>query len=161
VGQPHPYHAILAWLSPRIARRPKGADIGTLSEHRAGSRTGGRELVTAVHVRLKAYPGDVLSNRKTLARPYGNGNCVCLATLSYVWTRWAVVNLEEKMEDQKEQDRIRRRAYELWERQGSPEGRAEEFWELAKTSLAEETSEISTDEKTAGTDPGRDAQAGR
>ena len=65
------------------------------------------------------------------------------------------------MEDQKEQDRIRRRAYELWERQGSPEGRAEEFWELAKTSLAEETSEISTDEKTAGTDPGRDAQAGR
>jgi hypothetical protein len=41
------------------------------------------------------------------------------------------------MEDQKEQDRIRRRAYDLWERQGSPEGRAEEFWEQAKSILAE------------------------
>lgn len=49
------------------------------------------------------------------------------------------------MEDQKEQDRIRRRAYELWERQGSPEGRAEEFWELAKTSLAEEEPESAAD----------------
>ena len=44
------------------------------------------------------------------------------------------------MDDQKEQDRIRRRAYELWERQGSPDGRAEEFWELAKTSLEAEES---------------------
>lgn len=45
---------------------------------------------------------------------------------------------ETVMEDQKEQDRIRRRAYEIWEREGSPDGRAEEFWEQAKTSLEEE-----------------------
>ncbi|BBU33518.1 hypothetical protein BTHE68_72520 (plasmid) [Burkholderia sp. THE68] len=32
------------------------------------------------------------------------------------------------MDDQKEQDRIRRLAYEIWEREGSPEGRAEEFF---------------------------------
>lgn len=42
------------------------------------------------------------------------------------------------MEDQKEQDLIRRRAYELWERQGSPEGRAEEFWEEARTQISNE-----------------------
>ncbi|MDR5782716.1 DUF2934 domain-containing protein [Caballeronia sp. LZ065] len=42
------------------------------------------------------------------------------------------------MEDQKEQDRIRRRAYEIWEREGSPDGRAEEFWQQAKTSLEAE-----------------------
>lgn len=39
------------------------------------------------------------------------------------------------MDDQKEQDRIRRRAYEIWEREGSPEGRAEEFWQKAIESL--------------------------
>jgi hypothetical protein len=30
------------------------------------------------------------------------------------------------MDDHKQQDRIRRRAYEIWEREGSPEGRAED-----------------------------------
>jgi hypothetical protein len=39
------------------------------------------------------------------------------------------------MEDQKQQDRIRRRAYELWEREGSPDGRAEEFWQRAIATL--------------------------
>ncbi|SAL02863.1 DUF2934 domain-containing protein [Caballeronia ptereochthonis] len=53
------------------------------------------------------------------------------------------------MEDQKEQDRIRRRAYELWERQGSPDGRAEEFWEQAKAILAEEESQGSSVESPA------------
>lgn len=42
------------------------------------------------------------------------------------------------MDDQKEQGRIRRRAYEIWEREGSPEGRAEEFWQQAKSSLEAE-----------------------
>ena len=47
------------------------------------------------------------------------------------------------MDDQKEQDRIRRRAYELWEREGSPDGRAEEFWQQAIASLeAEDTQGI-------------------
>ena len=42
------------------------------------------------------------------------------------------------MDDQKEQDRIRRRAYEIWERDGSPDGRAEEFWQQAISSLEAE-----------------------
>ncbi|SAL03723.1 hypothetical protein AWB77_06856 [Caballeronia fortuita] len=45
------------------------------------------------------------------------------------------------MDDQKEQDRIRRRAYEMWEREGGPEGRAEEFWEKAIASLEAEDSQ--------------------
>ena len=45
------------------------------------------------------------------------------------------------MEDQKEQDRIRRRAYEIWEREGSPDGRAEEFWQQAIESLEAEDSQ--------------------
>ncbi|SPB14409.1 hypothetical protein NOV72_01651 [Caballeronia novacaledonica] len=45
------------------------------------------------------------------------------------------------MDDQKEQDRIRRRAYEIWEREGSPEGRAEEFWQQAIASLQAEESQ--------------------
>jgi hypothetical protein len=44
------------------------------------------------------------------------------------------------MDEQKEQDRIRRRAYEIWEREGSPEGRAEEFWQQAITSIDAEDS---------------------
>ena len=42
------------------------------------------------------------------------------------------------MDEQKEHDRIRRRAYEIWEREGSPEGRAEEFWERAEASIGAE-----------------------
>ena len=42
------------------------------------------------------------------------------------------------MDEQKEQDRIRRRAYEIWEREGSPGGRAEEFWEQAIASISAE-----------------------
>ncbi|GAB5097170.1 DUF2934 domain-containing protein [Caballeronia sp. HLA56] len=53
------------------------------------------------------------------------------------------------MEDHKEQDRIRRRAYELWEREGSPDGRAEEFWEQARTQLEAEDPDSSTTEEPA------------
>jgi hypothetical protein len=42
------------------------------------------------------------------------------------------------MED-KEQDMIRRRAYELWERQGDARGCAEEFWEQARRQIEEES----------------------
>jgi hypothetical protein len=45
------------------------------------------------------------------------------------------------MENSKEEDRIRRRAYELWEREGSPDGHAEEFWEQAKSSFVGEASD--------------------
>ncbi|SAK83588.1 hypothetical protein AWB82_05601 [Caballeronia glebae] len=49
-------------------------------------------------------------------------------------------NWEGIVDDQKEQDRIRRRAYEIWEREGSPEGRAEEFWQQALASIEAEDS---------------------
>ncbi|GJH17539.1 DUF2934 domain-containing protein [Caballeronia novacaledonica] len=48
------------------------------------------------------------------------------------------------MDEQKEQDRIRRRAYEIWEREGSPEGRAEEFWEQAIASISAEDAQAVT-----------------
>jgi hypothetical protein len=38
------------------------------------------------------------------------------------------------METQQE-DQIRRRAYEFWEREGRPDGRAEDFWEQALRSI--------------------------
>jgi Protein of unknown function (DUF2934) len=33
---------------------------------------------------------------------------------------------------------IKRRAYELWEQNGKPEGREDEFWELAEQELRNE-----------------------
>ncbi|SAK84315.1 hypothetical protein AWB76_05827 [Caballeronia temeraria] len=51
------------------------------------------------------------------------------------------------MDDQKEQDRIRRRAYEMWEREGSPDGRAEEFWQRAISSLEAEDSPDAANEQ--------------
>ncbi|HYG91006.1 MAG TPA: DUF2934 domain-containing protein [Azospirillum sp.] len=34
------------------------------------------------------------------------------------------------------EDRIRRRAYQIWEREGRPEGRKAQHWELAKEEIA-------------------------
>ncbi|WP_061146663.1 DUF2934 domain-containing protein [Caballeronia arvi] len=59
------------------------------------------------------------------------------------------------MDEQKELDRIRRRAYEIWEREGSPEGRAEEFWQQALTSLEAEDSEGATGGEPATADAGQ------
>ncbi len=49
--------------------------------------------------------------------------------------------------------RVRERAYAMWEEAGRPEGRAEEFWERARqelgdtqTAAAEETEEQDADE---------------
>jgi hypothetical protein len=36
------------------------------------------------------------------------------------------------------EDRIRRRAYHLWEEAGRPEGRSDEFWHAARAEIAEE-----------------------
>lgn len=33
-------------------------------------------------------------------------------------------------------DRVRQRAYEIWEREGRPEGRAAEHWDLAREEIA-------------------------
>jgi hypothetical protein len=46
-----------------------------------------------------------------------------------------------------DEDLIRRKAFELWEAEGRPDGRSEEFWEQAKASLAAGA------EKTAGRAP--------
>jgi hypothetical protein len=35
------------------------------------------------------------------------------------------------------QDEVRRRAYELWEQHGSPEGREEEFWLQAEREISD------------------------
>jgi len=60
---------------------------------------------------------------------------------------------EKVMDDQKEQDRIRRRAYEIWEREGSPEGRAEEFWEQAIASISAEDAQGVTPSNAAADEP--------
>jgi hypothetical protein len=40
--------------------------------------------------------------------------------------------------DAEREKRIRERAYQLWEEDGSPEGRAEEFWHRARQILDKE-----------------------
>jgi hypothetical protein len=39
-------------------------------------------------------------------------------------------------EDREHQERIRRRAYQLWEQEGRPEGRADEHWDKAAELVA-------------------------
>ena len=45
------------------------------------------------------------------------------------------------------EERTRERAYMLWQRAGSPEGRAEEFWERAKRDEASAAEEARIDEE--------------
>ena len=42
--------------------------------------------------------------------------------------------------DAEREERIRKRAYQLWEQGGTPEGRAEEYWHRARQLLDEEIS---------------------
>ncbi|TGP26927.1 MULTISPECIES: DUF2934 domain-containing protein [unclassified Mesorhizobium] len=42
------------------------------------------------------------------------------------------------MADQSREDRIRQRAYELWEKDGKPEGADLRFWEQAMSEIDEE-----------------------
>jgi hypothetical protein len=42
------------------------------------------------------------------------------------------------MDNVSREEKIRVRAYELWEKNGSPEGRADEYWEQAKAQIDEE-----------------------
>lgn len=44
------------------------------------------------------------------------------------------------MENESLEEQIRARAYELWEKDGSPEGRADEYWERARTLVEAEQS---------------------
>jgi hypothetical protein len=45
------------------------------------------------------------------------------------------------MDNVSREEKIRVRAYELWEKSGSPEGRADEYWEQARAQIDEEESE--------------------
>ncbi|WP_416338932.1 DUF2934 domain-containing protein [Paraburkholderia sp. CNPSo 3076] len=55
------------------------------------------------------------------------------------------------MNDQRE-ERVRRRAYQLWEDDGAPEGRADEYWSRAEKQVAAEydaegeTSRVASDQ---------------
>ncbi|WP_083355040.1 DUF2934 domain-containing protein [Mesorhizobium sp. ORS 3428] len=42
------------------------------------------------------------------------------------------------MSDQSREERIRKRAYELWEKEGKPEGNDLRFWEMAMGEIDEE-----------------------
>jgi hypothetical protein len=41
--------------------------------------------------------------------------------------------------DEDVRERIRRRAHEIWEQEGRPEGRDDEFWRRAETEIRMET----------------------
>ena len=53
-----------------------------------------------------------------------------------------------------DESQIRTRAYELWERDGSPEGGADSYWHLAKSELDQESNglEVGEDPQNAGPD---------
>lgn len=56
-----------------------------------------------------------------------------------------------------DEDRVRRRAHEIWEREGRPEGRQEEHWQRAMEEISAETGDAAPG-GTAGSDaPGPDA----
>ncbi|MFM0259992.1 DUF2934 domain-containing protein [Paraburkholderia sediminicola] len=42
------------------------------------------------------------------------------------------------MDNVSREEQIRVRAYELWEKDGSPEGRADEYWEQGEAQIDEE-----------------------
>ena len=50
------------------------------------------------------------------------------------------------MDNVSREDKIRVRAYELWEKDGSPEGRADEYWEQARAQIEDEESEADRNE---------------
>ncbi|MBC8748567.1 MULTISPECIES: DUF2934 domain-containing protein [Paraburkholderia] len=44
------------------------------------------------------------------------------------------------MDNDSREEKVRVRAYQLWEKDGSPEGRADEYWEQARIQIDEEES---------------------
>ena len=47
-----------------------------------------------------------------------------------------------------DEEKVRELAYQLWERNGSPEGRDEEFWQAAESVLANEAEPVSENPST-------------
>jgi hypothetical protein len=58
------------------------------------------------------------------------------------------------MADESVSERIKRRAYELWEAAGRPIGRADEFWEQACVEIGNEILPPDADKGDDDTDPG-------
>lgn len=50
--------------------------------------------------------------------------------------------VEQLVVERVDEEKIRQRAYELWLEAGSPEGREDEFWHLAKEHLAKHEKDI-------------------
>ncbi|WP_243750964.1 DUF2934 domain-containing protein [Paraburkholderia sp. BL10I2N1] len=50
------------------------------------------------------------------------------------------------MDNASREEKIRVRAYELWENDGGPEGRADEYWEQARAQIEDEESEADRNE---------------
>jgi hypothetical protein len=60
-------------------------------------------------------------------------------------------SLERRMDDMSKEEAIRRKAYELWEAAGNPEGRADEFWEEARANLGgDDVEPVSADQSDTG-----------
>ena len=57
-----------------------------------------------------------------------------LVELAAALPTWSAESLEDTMAE----DKIRKRAYEIWERQGRPHGRAEEHWRQAQSEVGNE-----------------------
>ncbi|MFB9979908.1 DUF2934 domain-containing protein [Mesorhizobium kowhaii] len=51
------------------------------------------------------------------------------------------------MADQSREDRIRQRAYELWEKEGKPDGADLRFWEKAMDEIDEEDQQKDSSDK--------------
>jgi hypothetical protein len=63
------------------------------------------------------------------------------------------LNAQEEEMAADRHERIRQRAYELWEQEGRPEGRAEEYWRRAEA-------EVPAEGGTADMNPGDEAPPG-
>jgi hypothetical protein len=64
--------------------------------------------------------------------------------------RWSTSKQEDHMHDI-EQDKVRDRAFQLWDEAGQPDGREQEFWYQAERELAE-ADEVDSSEDAAKID---------
>lgn len=56
-----------------------------------------------------------------------------------------LLNLEVEMEVPVTEEQIRTLAFYLWEKDGGPEGRSEEYWERARQQLLENSSSAASE----------------
>ena len=53
------------------------------------------------------------------------------------------------------EDRVRDRAYALWEKDGRPDGRSDEYWQQARSEVEAEEAEPGNESPDAGTEKGQ------